>query len=60
MRTDVNRMCTIDPLYCWYYDNLEFWYDHPKELEKAEELHGKKDWKKFRRYLDKLFPKNND
>jgi len=33
-------MCTIDPLYCWYYDNLKYWQEHPEELKLAESLYS--------------------
>lgn len=28
-------MCTINPLMCWYYDNLDYWEEHPEEYKKT-------------------------
>jgi len=34
-------MCTIDPMFCWYYNRLDYWKAHPEELKIASEEHKK-------------------
>jgi len=26
-------MCTIDPLYCWYFDHIDYWKANPELLK---------------------------